>query len=391
MKWQNAEVFKEEHVQIPGRWLFLHYYEALTILFRIENALRIFVYVTFKKHFHDKWLDQNVTSDDERGGTISSLAKQRMGQTSTFGYLGYATTCPVMYLTGGELIRLITSDAYWKYFKHIFPASKEIVKNKLDEIGNIRNSLAHFRAIKNDDVEVLKQNAKHIMTNIEHQLWDMVSTRTTVPTNTNEQWYGELRPLGTDLCTLQFTQTSDAEWIKVKINYNCPIISRNTFGKVHFYKLLTINGPEILKNHLNLAKLSIYMTESVPPIFVANDGQGDFKKTVSITFTIDDLRNSHSQIKEDLEQILVTISNETELIQQDNLARGKIVSLVGSSARIEKDREITFAETSELVSPMQKTDPPEWWGELTMFVSDFISSTHRYPWMPTNIAKAQFP
>ncbi|OBU22867.1 hypothetical protein AYY22_07830 [Photobacterium kishitanii] len=49
MDWKKAEVTENESLVIPKRWLHLHYYEALNILFRFENSLRVFVYVILKK------------------------------------------------------------------------------------------------------------------------------------------------------------------------------------------------------------------------------------------------------------------------------------------------------------------------------------------------------
>lgn len=390
MDWQDVKILEENTVKIPERWLFIHYYEALTILFRIENALRVFVYVILKQHFHNKWQDQNVASDDAGEGTIASLAKQRMNQARTFGYLGLPATCPIMYLTGGELIRFITTDAYWKYFKYAFAARKDIVKNKLDEIGTIRNSLAHFRAIKRDDVEVLKHNAKHIMNKIEQQLSDIIMTGTTVPTNTADDWYRELRSLGTDLCTLTFRQSSCAQWIKIDINYNCPVVADNYSWDMHFYELLSINGPEILKIHTDLAKFAIYMTEYIPWTSETKDTPAIFQKSISVVFHIDTLKKEYAFIKQEFEKILNTISKETELIQEDNLAKGQLVELVNVSVKIPTDKKYEYAKTAELRSPSQESDPPEWWGELKLYVSDFISGTHTYPWIRTNIARIQF-
>lgn len=391
MDWRDVKFLEENAVKVPERWLFIHYYEALTILFRIENALRVFVYVILKRYFQDKWQDQSVASDDAGTGTIASLAKQRMNQARTFGYLGLPATCPIMYLTGGELIRFITTDAYWKYFKYAFAASKDTVKNKLEEIGTIRNSLAHFRAIKKDDVEVIKHNAKHIMKKIEQQLSDIIMTGATVPTNTADDWYRELKSLGTDFCTLTFRQSSCAQWIKISINYNCPVVADNYSWDMHFYELLSINGPEILKIHTDLAKFAIYMTEYIPWTKVSKDTPANFRKSVSVVFHIDTLKKEYVSIKRDFEEILLTISNETELIQKDNLAKGQLVELVNASVRTSKDGKYSYAKTAELRSPLQESDPPEWWGELTLFVSDFISGTHTYPWISTNIARVQFP
>ena len=121
MDWKQGEKVGNDAVKIPGRWLSLHYYEALNLLFRIENALRVFLYIVLKNQYKDKWAEIQISSEDENEGTISSIAKRRIGQSQTFGYLGHPIACPIMHLTSGEMIRLIISDAYWKYIQRIFP------------------------------------------------------------------------------------------------------------------------------------------------------------------------------------------------------------------------------------------------------------------------------
>lgn len=78
-----------------------------------------------------------------------------------FGYLGFDITAPLMHLTSGELVELIVGNAYWPKFHHSFKGNKEIIKNKLLEIGNIRNSLAHFRPIRPDDIGLVKKYSAH--------------------------------------------------------------------------------------------------------------------------------------------------------------------------------------------------------------------------------------
>ena len=184
MKWKRAKPIKDGF-NIPQRWVYLIYYEAFNLLFRIENALRIFVYIVLKNELRDKWADAVIDNDEQ--GTLNSLAKKRMSQAQTFGYLGHTITCPVMHLNSGELTRLIVSEAYWKLFKPYFLGSKEIIKSKLDEIGSIRNSLAHFRPIRADDVDVIKQNSKHVLLGIERFLEQVLLQSDVVPTNTPDE------------------------------------------------------------------------------------------------------------------------------------------------------------------------------------------------------------
>ena len=132
MDWKNVESNNDAYI-VPGSWIHIHYYDALNTLFRIENALRLFVYIILKNHMFDKWADINITSDDIETTTIRSIASKRIKQSEDFGYLGYTIKGPLMHLTSGELIRIITDDSYWRYFKQYFHASKQIIKHKLDE------------------------------------------------------------------------------------------------------------------------------------------------------------------------------------------------------------------------------------------------------------------
>jgi hypothetical protein len=136
MEWKKAS-FKEPTeignlYDIPSRRLHIHYYEAFNILFRVENCLRIFVYTVLKNNYFEKWADIQIDEAEAKKESISGIAKKRIRQAQDFGYLGYEILSPLMHLNSGELIRLITSDEYWKYFSKHFKGRKEIIKNKLD-------------------------------------------------------------------------------------------------------------------------------------------------------------------------------------------------------------------------------------------------------------------
>jgi hypothetical protein len=66
MEWKQASAI-EGGFNIPERWVYLLYYEAFNLLFRIENALRVFVYIVLKNEFREKWGDCQVTADDDQG------------------------------------------------------------------------------------------------------------------------------------------------------------------------------------------------------------------------------------------------------------------------------------------------------------------------------------
>jgi hypothetical protein len=146
--WKPATVKADGSISIPKRWLHLHYYEALNILFRMENALRVFVYVVLKNEFKERWTSTALQTADDEQSTIAAAAAKRETQAKGFGYLGYEVSSPLMYLNSGELTRIIFSDAYWDLFKPFFRGRKEIIRTKLDEIGTVQNALAHFRPLK---------------------------------------------------------------------------------------------------------------------------------------------------------------------------------------------------------------------------------------------------
>lgn len=56
MEWKKSKQ-NQDSVTIPDRWVFMHFYEAYNILFRIENALRVFIYMILRNKFKDKWVE----------------------------------------------------------------------------------------------------------------------------------------------------------------------------------------------------------------------------------------------------------------------------------------------------------------------------------------------
>lgn len=394
MEWKKAIAKQAPLFEIPEEWLHIHYYEALSLLFRVENALRVFVYVVLKNELHEKWIDLNITSDDSEQATIKTISRKRMAQAGNFGYLGYSVNCPILHLTSGELIRLMVSDAYWKYFKQYFLGSKEIIKNKLDEIGAIRNSLAHFRPIKEDDVDVIKQNAKHVLIQVEKCLHEIITCNKPIPSNTTDDWYKELKTLGTDTCALTFTQSTDERWVKIRISYSCPILKHGRPNEwTAAWRVLNLKSSEILQRYPALSNLLIYAIEDVPYTPIDEKLAPRFKKDISILFSRDVISKEYLAIKKDLEDLLLTIANEGEMITQDNLASGQIIDSVVIRASLRKAGESSYwhLDSSPLYTGTKENDPPEYWGNVDFVTKDFISATRSFPWMPVEICRWDLP
>jgi len=285
MEWKQAQSI-EGGFNIPQRWVYLMYYEAYNLLFRIENALRIFVYIVLKNEFRNKWAESQVLGNEDQG-TLSALAKRRMSQAQTFGYLGHNIACPVMHLNSGELTRLIVSDAYWKLFKPYFLGSKEIIKSKLDEIGSIRNSMAHFRPIRADDVDVIKQNSKHVLLGIEKFLAQVLVQNDVVPTNTPDEWYSNLKTLGTDQCTFTFQQSTDEQWIRIKMQYACPVIKKeNPWQDYMRFTVLTLRSSAILSEQPDIANDVCSLSESIGYPQMLENYNANLNKSISFVTTV---------------------------------------------------------------------------------------------------------
>lgn len=400
MNWEKEKYSGDGAIQIPSSWLDVYYYEALNILFRIENALRLFVYIILKNELREKWQEVNVTSDDElNAGTIKTIAVRRIAQGKDHGYLGYFNTCPIMYLTSGELIGVIMSDAYWKYFAEHFPGKKDIMKTKLAEISMIRNALAHFRPLRDDDVSVLKQNSKHVLTNIEKCLSEVMNINDTVPTNTSDTWYEELKTTGTEYCSLSFKQSNDEKWIKIDIDYKCPNSRIRRSDRHAKYRVVNVISSSILKKYDEISRSVISLSEHVylPVIRFYEDPSAattsvpkelSFSKVLSLVFSRKTLTENCNKLKLEIDELLSKIKEETELIKEDHLARGQFIEAESiSCSRKDANDAWHYWERENILScAVSENDPPEYWGNFRPVTNNLISDLDKYPWMPIQVS-----
>lgn len=394
MEWKKAieksSDYRSAIYEVPNRWLYIHYYEAFNILFRVENALRVFVYTILKNTYFDKWADAQIVTTEEQQTTISAVAKKRTKQAQDFGYLGYEISSPLMHLSSGELVRLITSEAYWNHFARYFKGRKEIIRNKLDEIGSIRNSLAHFRPIKEDDIEIIKQNAKHALVAVEACLAEMTSTLTIVPTNTTDSWYQKISTLGAKSINIVLYQSTSTEWIRVQIDYKCHQINVSRYGDDWLsYQILNLKTPNIIGLYPGISKYATYVSENIPYTTMPEDFKPDFRKTISLVFFKQVLNINLDEIVESLQDLLKKVANEEELVISDHLARGELIEPATVSAWFKKDVESPRWDimTYTMQYPFKEDHPAEYWGDIGLYYRDFIAGTTKYPWMPSDISR----
>jgi hypothetical protein len=310
-----------------------------------------------------------------------------------FGYLGQPIEAPIMHLTSGELVRLITSDAYWPLFKDFFRASKQVVTLKLQEIGDIRNALAHFRPLTQDDVEAVKQNAKQVLSSAEDALESMILCSQRVPSNTTDAWYRELRTLGTDICSFEFNQSADSRWIRFLMFFNARIITQEPqepWGVIR-YRVLNIDTPEILKRYNELRSLTIYLTERVNVPTMPADLKPSIRKRLEFTFSRPTLMSEYTLISENLKRLLTEIDNEAELLADDDLAKGNLLHLVRVTAHRREWEDHTYwdVDNDTLRCSVGSHHPTEYWGSITMPSKDLVSDSEQYPWMPIPISESE--
>jgi hypothetical protein len=154
---------------LPLNHIPVRYFDAFQMLFRLENSLRVLVYVALKADRFDQWLNTEIPPSDppqnnrclgKESATIGQVFRQRSEPLRRHSYIGHPCSAPTMYLEFDELVRLMTSESYRSIFNPVFGESVVNLQSKLDEMRIIRNNLAHFRTVTGDDVERLEDCAK---------------------------------------------------------------------------------------------------------------------------------------------------------------------------------------------------------------------------------------
>jgi len=156
--------------------------------------------------------------------------------------------------------------------------------------------------------------------------------------------------------------------------------------------MTTLNTPalveaqEALKNHL------IFATEHPCSLQVKDDNSINAEKRIALNFSRRTLSEKCEEIRDSLQRILGRIAEETGLLCEDQLASGKLVSVVNVSATRKKYDEF---ELWDVPAAPFRSQPPggelsEYWGEISAG-KDFISDTDNYPWMPVKICEGFVP
>jgi hypothetical protein len=81
------------------------------------------------------------------------------------------------------------------------------------------------------------------------------------------------------------------------------------------------------------------------------------------------------------------------LVRQDNLARGVVVDSARIWSFLQKGADFSWwsTNTDDMKSAFGENDPPEYWGEMSVYLGDFVAGSQKYPWMPSDISKEENP
>jgi hypothetical protein len=371
-------------IVVPSHWLKAEYHEAYSLTFRIENALRLFAYLQLKSVLQEKWITAAVEGDDGSRASISSLARHRQAQDKKFGYLGMVSTNPLVYLTTGDLFRMMLSNAYWPFFSPYFPASRDVIRTRLEELSNIRNSLAHFRPVLPSDVTALKHTATQLLTQIESALSSVVSCIHVVPTNSTEDWFLTLAALDASPCKLKFRHSADWAWVAVRMHYPSRVlVDYGVTGSSRKTRVTKLEAAGVLQLHPQLMASVVAMLEEIRD---ESTGGSEPKAVTILTLVLKNevLRANWQLVLADLGVLLTTLRAETAQVERDHLARGKLVLAVDMFSELQSTEAGSSwsHDLSALASPLRADDPVEYWGNFNPPKSDhFISGTRRCPWM----------
>lgn len=262
------------------------------------------------------------------------------------------------------------------------------------EIGTIRNSIAHFRPIKKEDIGLIKQNSRHTLIEAEKCLQHIFSLNLRVPTNTSDEWYKSISTLGTEQVLIIPFYSADENWVKIQLKFSAPVFEKRESSNYWYdYLMAKVNTPNILTSHKDLKKYVTYVNEFCNyPVLTSDDYDIEISKHINFVFRKDVLEANFESISVELKAALHKISEEYSLLAKDNLARGELIEAASVSAWWSQPDEDKKGKWNFYYSNLQQEyetgHPDEYWGQHQPN-SDFVAGCQRYPWMAADISQKE--
>ena len=226
-EWPNTRGMQYTGVGIPNTWLPLRYYQAYNMLYRMENGLRVFVYMILKKTFQENWWREPLFSfeqDAKPSLSVKSVAGKLEKQSAAFPDITPRVPCPLMLFTLGELAALILSEKCWPSFAKYFHNNKERTAALLREITEVRNALAHFREIPRQAISRLADNLQILLSEVDPLLTSLFKeidpvTKRDNPRKGVRSWEPIDAPM---LCSAAVAQQS-GQWTILDLHLKWPV------------------------------------------------------------------------------------------------------------------------------------------------------------------------
>ena len=372
--------------------LFPHYFDAQNMLFRIENSLRFLVFVVLKDALGQTWRGAQIPAPDGAGGTtIDAKASQRIRQSQALGHVGLQVSCPMLHLTTGELAGLILSDAYWKHFAPYFVAKREVVKLKFDEITQVRNALAHCRPLREEDVDLVAVNSRHLFPKVTAALSELFSTKSPVPTNTPAAWYKSLGNVVIQPLTAELSTCMTSAWIELRLRFVFPVSYEPLSKTFQRWTAYAVCIPAILDLMRSASGACVILSERRAYLSGSPVPPSELVKTAVLVFGARRLAELHAEIRNEVVTLASEVQRQVLALQTDPLSAQPLVRLLRGYCQL-NDQGLWYFEGNNPVDAVQDASPPEFLGvEGTFPASEFTEAASTFPWFPTHICKDEIP
>jgi len=134
--------------------------ELYLAIYYIENSLRHFIDEVFKEQYGETYSLSSYISKNTQNGIDERRKKEERNK-----WLDKRGSSDLSYLDFSDVITIINKN--WSLFESFFP-DQNWLKVKLDELGQIRNLVAHNSYLSLDGRDIVLSNYKQIMKQIEH-------------------------------------------------------------------------------------------------------------------------------------------------------------------------------------------------------------------------------
>lgn len=389
MDWKKAKHLKHNNYNIPINWMHIHYFEAYNILFRLENTLRLLVYIVLKSEFENNWLHEKVVKDRNNNfQSINSVVKFKIKNVEDFEYIGYNIKNPIMYLSLGELVNIIKGSKISDIFASFFLGDIKNVTLKLDEIKNIRNELAHFRPIREEDVGIIKSISEQVFKKIQNYISNLTISQEHIPSNLSAKWYTSLCSINKYCDHISFSKSRNEDWIKIFIMLRVPVIINHSQEKYLSVNTLIPKTKMLLSELSKLQKITVRVSDNMDKHIVIHENRDYAIKRILFIVNAKKLKKRYVSISAELKKVLMKIDTENREILKNPDSRGTIVDSIHSFYEYTKAEHILKTDNDEIHTRYDLDDPLEMWGKNSVLFSDFITDTDWFPWMKINIGES---